>query len=39
MFVEDKPVITNPPSDHPVVKMKQQKERWGEEEKNMLFHM
>jgi len=27
MFVEDKPLITNPPSDHPVVKMKQQKER------------
>jgi len=26
MFVEDKPVITNTPSKHPVVKIKQQKE-------------
>ena len=31
MFVEDKPVITNTPSKHPVVSMKQQKERLGGE--------
>ena len=37
MFVEDKPVITNPPSKHPVVNIKQQKEGLGGEA-NILFH-
>jgi len=37
MFVEYKPVITNTPSKNPVVKIKQQKERSGGEELNILF--
>jgi len=37
MFVEGKPVITNTPSKHPEVSVKQQKERLGGKA-NILFH-